>query len=219
MADKDHPKEGTHLEDAASEPSGVSRRGFLKSAGLATAATVISSSRVDAKQVALDTRDKPIGPTGVVIRFTLNGKAVRKAVDTRTTLAVLLRDQLNLTGTKVVCDRGACGGCTVQLDGKAVNSCMLLAVDVHGRAVTTIEGLQTGTTLHPVQQAFIETDALQCGYCTPGMIISCKSLLDRNKRPTLKEIKHAVSGNLCRCGTYPHVFAAAALAAKRMRGE
>jgi xanthine dehydrogenase YagT iron-sulfur-binding subunit len=119
-----------------------------------------------------------------------------------------------MTGTKVVCDRGSCSACTVWLDGTPVNSCMTFALDVGSRAITTIEGLAKGGQLHPVQAAFVEHDALQCGYCTPGMVMSCAALLARNPKPTLDDVRHATSGNLCRCGTYPKVFEATLAAAK-----
>jgi xanthine dehydrogenase YagT iron-sulfur-binding subunit len=130
------------------------------------------------------------------------------------TLAEVLRGPLGLTGTKIACNRGACSACTVWLDGQPVCSCMVLAVDVGVRAVTTIEGLAHGDTLHPVQQAFIDHDALQCGFCTPGMIMSCAALLERTAEPNAGDVRAAISGHVCRCGTYPHVIAATLAAAK-----
>jgi len=121
--------------------------------------------------------------------------------------------------TKVVCGRGACGACTVLLDGETVCSCLLIAAEVQGRRITTIEGLAADGRMAPIQQAFIEADALQCGFCTSGMVMSCKALLDRNVKPSREEIRHAVSGNLCRCGTYPHVFEAVERAAGLTRAE
>jgi aerobic-type carbon monoxide dehydrogenase small subunit (CoxS/CutS family) len=129
-------------------------------------------------------------------------------------LAVTLRDNIGLTGTKIVCDRGSCSACTVWLDNTPALACMTLAVDVGNRKVTTIEGLAEGDHLHPVQAAFVKHDAMQCGFCTPGMVMSCAALLERNPNPTLADVKHATSGNLCRCGTYPKVFAATLDAAK-----
>ena len=131
-----------------------------------------------------------------------------------TTLAELLRGKLGLTGTKIACDRGACGACTVWLDGAPVCSCMVLAIEVGGRSVTTIEGLADGETLHPVQAAFIAHDAVQCGFCTPGLVMSCAALLARTKQPSADEVKAAIAGHYCRCGTYPHVIAATLAAAK-----
>jgi aerobic-type carbon monoxide dehydrogenase small subunit (CoxS/CutS family) len=138
----------------------------------------------------------------------VNGQTYTAHLEPRVTLADALRDHLDLTGTKVICDRGACGGCTVLLDNEPVASCMILAISVQGKAIQTVEGLAEEETLDPLQDAFIAHDALQCGYCTPGMLMSCKALLNQTAKPTLVEIKTAVSGNLCRCGTYPHVFAA-----------
>jgi aerobic-type carbon monoxide dehydrogenase small subunit (CoxS/CutS family) len=111
-----------------------------------------------------------------------------------------------LTGTKIGCDRGACSACTVWLDGTPVSSCMTLALDARGKAVTTIEGLADGDKLHPVQQAFVDHDAMQCGFCTPGMVMSCAALLNRKPDPTLDDVKHAISGHICRCGAYPNIF-------------
>ena len=150
----------------------------------------------------------------------INGASRRMTIEPRTTLAEALRFELGLTGTKVVCDRGSCSACTVWLDGTPVCSCMTLAVDVGMRAVTTIEGLAPDDErLHPVQEAFIEYDALQCGFCTPGMIMSCAALLNRTPDPTLEDVKTATSGNLCRCGTYPKVFEATLAAAAAGRGR
>jgi len=130
------------------------------------------------------------------------------SVEPRYTLAETLRDNLGLTGTKVVCDRGSCSACTIWLDGTPALSCMTLAIDAVGRKITTIEGLADGNQMHPVQAAFVKHDAMQCGFCTPGMVMSCAALLERKSNPSLADVKHAVSGNLCRCGTYPKVFAA-----------
>jgi aerobic-type carbon monoxide dehydrogenase small subunit (CoxS/CutS family) len=133
------------------------------------------------------------------------------------TLLDALRGHLGLYGTKLVCDRGACGACTVFLDGNPVTSCMILAADARGHGITTIEGLGSPGRMHPVQAAFVQNDALQCGFCTPGMIMSITAALKRNPRATLDDIKHAVAGNICRCGTYPHVFQAALAAATALR--
>jgi carbon-monoxide dehydrogenase small subunit/xanthine dehydrogenase YagT iron-sulfur-binding subunit len=139
-------------------------------------------------------------------------------VEPRTTLAEALRGALGLTGVKVACDRGACSACTVWLDGAPVCSCMTLAVEVGARKVTTIEGLARGEALHAVQAAFIAHDALQCGYCTPGLIMSCAALLERNPDPTAEDVEAAIAGHYCRCGAYPHVVAATLAAAEARRG-
>ncbi len=135
-------------------------------------------------------------------------------VELRMTLAEALRGPLRLTGTKIACNRGACSACTVWLDGSPVCSCMTLAVEVGRRAVTTIEGLAHGDQLHAVQEAFIAHDAMQCGFCTPGMTMSTAALLERNADPTAEEVERAISGHICRCGSYPHVVAATLAAAK-----
>jgi aerobic-type carbon monoxide dehydrogenase small subunit (CoxS/CutS family) len=160
---------------------------------------------------------KFIGPAAVPLTLRVNGSARSVSVPPHTTLAEALRGPLDLTGTKVGCDRGACSACTVWLDGAPVPSCMILAIDIGERSVTTIEGLASGDKLHPVQTAFIEHDAVQCGFCTPGMVMSSAALLARNPDPTFDDVKAATSGHLCRCGTYPHVFAATLAAAKASR--
>jgi xanthine dehydrogenase YagT iron-sulfur-binding subunit len=136
----------------------------------------------------------------------VNGQVHATAVEPRDTLATTLRDKLGLTGTKVVCDRGSCSACTVWVDEKPKLACMTLTLDVGDKKVTTIEGLSEGEKLHPVQAAFVKHDAMQCGFCTPGMVMSCASLLKHNAHPTRPEVAHAISGNLCRCGTYPRIF-------------
>lgn len=190
----------------------VSRRAFLKGAGLTAAGTAVLESGLLAQTGTAGPR--VMGPEPVMIDLKVNGAVKKVGVEPRTTLAQALRDSLDMTGTKVVCDRGSCSACTVWLDGMPVNSCMTFALDVGARAVTTIEGLSQGGQLHPVQAAFVEHDALQCGYCTPGMVMSCAALLARNPKPTLADVKQATSGNLCRCGTYPKVFEATLAVAK-----
>jgi aerobic-type carbon monoxide dehydrogenase small subunit (CoxS/CutS family) len=199
---------------------GVTRRGFLKGAGLSAAGAAIIDSGLLAAGQSGPTVSEPVvmGPGLVPITLRVNGAERKMKIEPRTTLAEALRFELGMTGTKVVCDRGSCSACTVWLDGTPVCSCMMLAIDVTDRAVTTIEGISSNDTLHPVQEAFIEHDALQCGFCTPGMIMSCAALLKRNPRPTLDDVKDAVSGNLCRCGTYPKVFDAT-LAAAGVMGQ
>ena len=149
-----------------------------------------------------------IGPQPVNITLDVNGATKSFIATPQVTLAEFLRGPLGLTGTKIACNRGACGACTVWLDGEPVCSCMILAIDVGARVVTTIEGLSRGDTLHPVQTAFIAHDALQCGFCTPGMVMSCASLLKGNAKPSAEEVKAVIAGHICRCGTYPHVVAA-----------
>ena len=143
-----------------------------------------------------------------LIRLTVNDRAYELAVDPNTTLVDLLRYQIGLTGTKKGCDLGDCGACTVLLDGKAVNSCLVLAVQANGRRVQTIEGLETAEGLHPLQKAFIENGAIQCGFCSSGMILSAKELLDRSPHPEEPQIRGAISGNLCRCTGYQKIIEA-----------
>jgi aerobic-type carbon monoxide dehydrogenase small subunit (CoxS/CutS family) len=196
---------------------GLSRRGFLKGAGITAAgAAIVETGLAElAEAQAQQPMNRPVlGPGTTPITLRINGTAKKVDVEPRTTLAEALRINLDMTGTKIVCDRGACGGCTVWIDGKPVNSCLTLAMDAVGRDVRTIEGLAQGERLHPVQEQFIEHDAMQCGFCTPGMIMSCAALLERNKNPSLEDVKTACSGNLCRCGTYPKVFEAVLAAAK-----
>ena len=149
------------------------------------------------------------------ITLTVNGKKVERDIPSRMTLAEFLREELDLTGTKVGCNRGECGSCTVILDGDPVLSCSVLGVEASGREVLTIEGLSPGGKLHPIQEAFVEHDALQCGYCTPGMIMSIKALLDRNPNPTEEDVRRSIDGNLCRCGSYPNIIKAAIDASKK----
>lgn len=196
---------------------GISRRGFLKGAGLTAAGTAIAhSGLLGMTGNSYVPGDTEIGPEAIPIRLNINGQAKRVMVEPRATLAHTLRDYLEMTGTKVVCDRGACSACTVWVDGKPINSCTTLTMDVIGKEITTIEGLSKNGKLHPVQQAFIDHDAAQCGYCTPGMIMSAAYLLKQNPNPTLEDVKVATRGNLCRCGTYPHVFKATLEAAKKI---
>jgi xanthine dehydrogenase YagT iron-sulfur-binding subunit len=155
-----------------------------------------------------------LGPDAVSITLHINGRAATIRAEPRMTLVEALRDPLGLTGTKIACNRGACSACTVWLDGQPVCACMILAIDVGERAITTIEGLAHGDDLHPVQQAFIDHDALQCGFCTPGLIMSCAALLEQTAEPTADNVRTAISGHYCRCGTYPHVIEATFAAAK-----
>lgn len=153
------------------------------------------------------------------IKLRVNGDVYALQVDSRRTLLEALREQLGLTGTKEMCNKGDCGGCTVILDGRAVLSCMMLAVEADGKEILTIEGLaEKGYQLHPLQKAFVDHGAIQCGYCTPGFIMSAKALLDRKLDPTPDEIKEAISNNICRCTGYVQIVEAIEAAAKEMRG-
>ena len=199
----------------------LTRRSFIKSVGLSSVgvAAVKGEGVVGQLQKAgLLEKDKIIGPEKITVTFNVNSMNTTTQIEPRAMLVDVIRDRIHLTGTKIGCNRGACGACTVILDGKAVNSCMTLALDAIGKPIETIEGLEDSKEkLHPIQEAFIEHDALQCGFCTSGMIMSAKHLLDKTKSPTRDQIKDAVSGNLCRCGTYPHVFSAVETAAKKIK--
>jgi xanthine dehydrogenase YagT iron-sulfur-binding subunit len=153
-------------------------------------------------------RTRPSTSTGVAVTLHVNGRAKGLQLDSRVTLLDALREHLDLTGTKKGCDQGACGACTVLLDGKRVLSCLTLAAQCDGREVTTIEGLARDGQLHPVQEAFIHHDGFQCGYCTPGQIMSAVALLDEGRAGSDEEIREFMSGNLCRCGAYPNIVAA-----------
>jgi len=153
----------------------------------------------------------------VDVEFVLNGKPTRALVKPNVTLLDLLHNELKLTGTKRGCDRGDCGACTIQLNERAVNACLVLAPQVAGKEVTTIEGIGTPEKLHPVQQAFIDMDAVQCGYCIPGLIMSAKSLIEEDPDPTTEEIRNYISGNLCRCTGYLHQIDAIKSAAAKTR--
>jgi len=158
-------------------------------------------------------------PARKSLALTVNGEQVEAEIDPRLTLAEFLREILGLTGTKVGCNRGECGACTVVLDGRAVYSCSMPALEAAGRSVLTVEGLGRDGQLHPLQQAFLERDALQCGYCSPGMLMSLAALLERNPSPSREDVMLAIDGNACRCGCYPNIIQAALDAAARMGGR
>ena len=152
----------------------------------------------------------------LTINLKVNGKPVSASAEPSTSLLDFIRDTLNYKGAKLCCNTGECGACTILFNGQPINSCVTLAADANGAEITTVEGLADGDKLHPVQQAFIDTGAVQCGYCTPGYIISVKALLDRTKNPTPEEIEEAVSGNICRCTGYTKIIDAIYLAAQRL---
>jgi carbon-monoxide dehydrogenase small subunit len=153
-----------------------------------------------------------------LIQLTINGQPVESLVEPNRTLLQFLREDLGLTGTKHGCGLGDCGACTVILDGQPVNSCLVLAIQANGKEVLTIEGLAENGKLHPIQQAFVDKGAIQCGFCTPGMILSAKALLDANPKPTEEDIRMAISGNLCRCTGYQKIVEAIGEAAEKIQG-
>ncbi len=210
-------RRSVNMEDSRGR---ISRRSFLRGTGAAAAgAAALETALASVAEAAADVAGpRVVGPDAAPITLRVNGATRTVAVEPRATLAEVLRGPLDLTGTKIGCDRGACSACTVLLEGAPVASCSILAIDVGDRAITTIEGLARDGVLHPVQAAFIAHDALQCGFCTPGLVLSCAALLERIPNPTEAEIKAAISGHLCRCGVYPHVVEAVLAAAQARRG-
>ncbi|MBK8974504.1 MAG: (2Fe-2S)-binding protein [Planctomycetes bacterium] len=203
---------------ASRRSGGFSRRSFLKGASIAAVGGPAGAAATAGGAILTDApRDTGTIPAGQLreIALRVNGVERRVAVETRTTLLDALRDGLDLTGTKKVCDRGACGACTVLVDGQPTNSCLMLAHDAVGREITTIEGLASDAALHPVQQAFVEHDALQCGFCTPGFVMSAVACLGKHGKPSPATLRHELAGNICRCGTYGRIFAAVQDAAGR----
>ncbi len=193
---------------------GVSRRGFITSMGAGVVGTAALGAR------SAEAAATPVAAAGETATLSLevNGIARRVAVEPRTTLLEVLRGSLGLTGAKPACERGECGACTVLVNGETRYACMMLALEAEGTQVTTVEGLLVGETLGPVQQAFVEKDGFQCGFCTSGQVLAVEGLLRKHEDPTPEEIREGVSGNLCRCGAYTHIFEAAHRAAELKRG-
>ena len=204
---------------APSGPAGLSRRNFFGSVASGAAEAAILTLPVEAAQPATQPAAGPAAglaaDSGMVPAvLNVNGQTHSLSVEPRWTLQHVLHDRLGLNGTKSGCERGECGACTVLIDGIARYSCLTLALEAVGTEITTIEGLMHGEKLGPVQQAFVEEDAMQCGYCTPGQVVSVEALLRKTPQPTAEQIREGVSGNLCRCGTYNHIFRAAQRAAE-----
>lgn len=200
----------------AAAAGGVSRRGFITSVGsgaigVAAASALVQGAPPQAKAEAVKAGE--VSP----VALTVNGRTHKLLVEARWSLLHVLRDHLGLTGTKVGCERGECGACTVLIDGKARYACMTLAVEADGHDITTVEGLMSGEELGPTQRAFAEEDAFQCGYCTPGQVMAAEGLLRTNPSPDLDQIRHGMAGNICRCGAYAHIFKAVAKAADLKR--
>ena len=190
----------------SNQPSNPNRRKFLKGVGSGIAGAYLASPALEtkAKNISNDILDSYEGK--IDLTLTVNRKKYSRKIDPTKTLAEFIRDDLNLTGTKIVCNQGECGSCTVLLNGDAVYSCHMLVLDADGGEVITVEGLESNNHLHPIQESFIEEDGLQCGFCTPGQIMSAYALLSKKSNPTDEEIKQGMSGNLCRCGAYPKIF-------------
>lgn len=193
----------------------MTRRKFLKGVGSGVVGSTVLLQTLPSLPDAETAMRQPQHDGKVVLAFTINGRAVQLLIEPRMTLAEVIRDQLQLTGTKVVCNQGECGGCTVLLNGKAVYSCHLLALDAAGKEVTTIEGLLNGEKLHPLQEAFIEHDGFQCGFCTPGQIMAAHALLQKHPHPTREQVKEGMAGNLCRCAAYPNIIESVLAAADK----
>jgi xanthine dehydrogenase YagT iron-sulfur-binding subunit len=200
----------------AKPKTGFSRRGFIGGVGLGGGA--LGTGLLE-KEATAAPAPAVSGPGPVPITLTLNGKPVKVSVEPRVTLVDALRNYLDMTGAKRVCDRGTCGACTVLMNGKSVYACSILAVDAVGKNIETIEGLGTGANMHPVSRAFVDNDAQQCGYCTPGFVMACKGFLAENPSPTESQINHGLGGNLCRCGTYVGVRRAVLQAAKELNAK
>jgi xanthine dehydrogenase YagT iron-sulfur-binding subunit len=197
----------------------VSRRRFLQGAGAAAAGSAFllqENAAVSGEPTAVEASPglQRFAATGQTVSLSVNGTRANLVVTPDTTLLQALRESMGLTGSKEVCDRGACGACTVLLDGRSVNSCMLLAIDAIGHAITTVEGLGEQNQLDPIQQAFIKQDACQCGFCIPGFVVRSRALLDETPHPSRAEIKQGLSGNICRCAAYAAIFAAVEEAAQ-----
>ncbi|HET6891910.1 MAG TPA: (2Fe-2S)-binding protein [Pyrinomonadaceae bacterium] len=213
--DSDQKEEHT---SGAHDPS---RRKFLKGVGIAGAGAAIADTlRIEAQTRAPNARGTQPVSGNINVTLEINGERRTAKVEPRTTLLNTLRNNLEqpVTGPKLVCDMGTCGACTVLLDGKPVYSCLVLAVDAVGKKITTVEGLGTPSAMNAVQSAFVEKDALMCGFCTPGFVTTISAYLKKNPNPTLDEVREACKGNFCRCGTYPRVFEAALAAAKGQSG-
>ncbi len=197
----------------------VSRRDFIKGFGSGAVGAAIVPKLLAQEAASLQTKQGKI-PVYSSKKITISVNSIKHTlvVESRETLLDVLRERLNLTGAKRVCNQGECGGCTVLLDGKLVYSCLYLAILADGKKIATVEGLAEGDKLHPVQQAFIDTDAYQCGFCTPGFIMTSVGFLQNNPNPDLEEIKKGLSGNICRCGNYVNIFKAVSEAANKMRG-
>jgi xanthine dehydrogenase YagT iron-sulfur-binding subunit len=206
------PDESDPKQNEAAQDSGVSRREFLKISGISAAAVpVLGTKVVHAAGVPV----KVYGPGKVPIELTINGKQYALQLEPRVTLLDALRDHLDITGAKRVCDRAECGACTVLMEGKPVYACSVLAIDAQRKPIITIESFMEGDQLHPVQQAFVENDASQCGFCTPGFVVAFQAFLDKHPNATAEEIRRGLSGNLCRCGTYHGLQLAAAEKAQK----
>jgi xanthine dehydrogenase YagT iron-sulfur-binding subunit len=194
----------------------VSRRSFLKTAGVGGLATAVTA--VGVAEAGAQSGPAVMGPGDLPITLMVNGRRVDLVIEPRVTLLNAIRNRAGLTGNKRVCDRGACGACTMIVDGRTVYSCSTLAIEVQGKQIRTVDGLANGNTLHPVQQAFADTDGLMCGFCTPGFVMATVALLETTPNPTLTQARKGLDGNICRCGTFVRIMEAALKAKGVARG-
>jgi xanthine dehydrogenase YagT iron-sulfur-binding subunit len=208
MPKRDRPEKPSSLA--------VSRRGFLKGAGAVISSGIAAGAEV--LEAAAPQGAQVHGPGKVPIALKINGASKSLNLEPRVTLLDALRNELELTGAKRVCDRSTCGACTVLVNGRSVYACSMLAIEVQGKEITTVESLARGGKLHPLQQAFVDNDGQQCGYCTPGFVMACKAFLDKNPNPTIDQVRKGLGGNICRCGTYVGVTKAVLETAKKMKG-
>ncbi|MBI3492997.1 MAG: (2Fe-2S)-binding protein [Acidobacteria bacterium] len=196
---------------------GFSRRDFLKTAGAGSLATAVTAAGVAEAHAQAGVR--ALGPGDVPVTLTVNGRRIDLRIEPRVTLLDAIRNRADLTGNKRVCDRGACGACTMIVDGRTVYSCSTLAIEVQGKQIRTVDGLASANgTLHPVQQAFCDVDGLMCGFCTPGFVVSTIALLEKHPNPTPEQARKGLDGNICRCGTFVRVMEAAMAAATSSAG-
>ena len=200
-----------------SRPPGITRRRFIKGVGVGTVTTSLLPV-VRGQPAPTGKSPQMLGPGELPVTLSINGQERKLNIEPRVTLLDALRNRLDLTGAKKVCDRGTCGACTVLVDGRPIYSCSMLAIEAQGRKVVTIEGLGTPEKLSPVQRAFVKHDAQQCGFCTPGFVVACTAFLRTHRNPTLAEVRQGLGGNLCRCGTYAGITEAVLEAAKTNQG-
>ena len=206
-------------KDRKIESGGLSRRGFLKGVGAGAVASGLIRGKTDSKEVSAQSQAASQGPGNVNITLDINGAKRSVVVEPRVTLLDALRNRMDdLTGTKKVCDRGTCGACTVLLDGELIYSCSILAVEAVGHTITTIEGMGTPEELSDMQQAIIDHDGTQCGFCTPGFVLATTAFVRDNPNATLEQVREGLGGNLCRCGTYKGLIEATLEQAKSMKG-
>jgi len=183
--------------------AGLTRRTFLQGGAAGALATgLVAEGLTQEARAAEGAPEALVGPDALPMSFRINGKAYTATLEPRVTLLDALRNHLDLTGAKKVCDRATCGACTVLVEGKPIYACSMLAIEAQGRDIQTIEGLGTADEMHPLQEAFVENDAQQCGFCTPGFVMACKAFVDGHPNPTEQQITEGLGGNLCRCGTY-----------------